>query len=213
MNNISKLKLISKIKKRPLSSLDKKIKKSYKSFPLDFSPNISELKKSPFNIIYNKKKNYNNKISKDNLSDRKLNNDLINISYKIFLKEKNGLKSPQYLRNIYNKLNDNNLWDNNDELGLSEFIIIKNESSKKKEEITPKTLIKDTYERRISSANTFNSNSKNLFPNNSFKKKINNYNHFNNNKINPKNKKIYNHFINYKSNFIKKKLLNNQNKK
>ena len=188
MNNISKLKLKSKIKKRPLSSLDKKIKKSYKSFPLDFSPNISELKKSPFNSIYNKNKNYNNKISKDNLSDRKLNNDLINISYKIFLKEKNGLKSPQYLRNIYNKLNDNNLWDNNDELGLSEFIIIKNESSKKKEEITPKTLIKDTYERRISSANTytyerrissantFNSNSKNLFPNNSFQKKINNYN-------------------------------------
>ena len=216
MNNKSKIQLKSKNKKRPFSYVDKKIQKSNNSCRSEISPKLSDF------IRVIESQNYN-EISKGYLTDRQLNNDLTNLSYKVFIKENNNLQSSPYqcLRRIefpqkkYNKIHDNkNIGEDNNELGLSDFFIIKNESNKKIKELTPTALIKGKFERKLSSAIIFNSNNLNLLQknNSNIQDNIKNYNYCNN-KINKNNKKIYNHFNNYKRDIIKNKLLNNLNKK
>ena len=132
MNNISKLN--SKLKKRPLSFIGKIKQYSDRNLPNNFSPKILELK-SPFIKINN------DEILKENLTDRKLNNKLINLSSKILSNEKNSLKASQSFRKIETpkKLKYNNFiekkFENNENLGLSEYIVINNESIAQKGDI------------------------------------------------------------------------------
>ena len=196
---MNKSKINSKIKKRPLSCLDKMTQYSLSNLPF-----VSELK----NPVINPN---NNEYLKESLTDRKLNNNLNNLSYKIFYKENNLLKIPHYLRKIetpkkviYNHLFEKNIEDVED-LGLSEFIVINNESLKKKLDNTPKNLIKNNSGSRLTSVSLYhdaNLSYKNI---SIFKSKLNKNNSFNK----QKNKSIYNNFYKYKKDYIKKRLLNN----
>ena len=201
---MNKSKINSKIKKRPLSCLDKKTQYSLSNLPFDLPSKVSELK----NPVINPN---NNEYLKESLTDRKLNNNLNNLSYKIFYKENNLLKIPHYLRKIetpkkviYNHLFEKNIEDVED-LGLSEFIVINNESLKKKLDNTPKNLIKNNSGSRLTSVSLYhdaNLSYKNI---SIFKSKLNKNNSFNK----QKNKSIYNNFYKYKKDYIKKRLLNN----
>ena len=201
---MNKSKINSKIKKRPLSCLDKMTQYSLSNLPFDLPSKVSELK----NPVINPN---NNEYLKESLTDRKLNNNLNNLSYKIFYKENNLLKIPHYLRKIetpkkviYNHLFEKNIEDVED-LGLSEFIVINNESLKKKLDNTPKNLIKNNSGSRLTSVSLYhdaNLSYKNI---SIFKSKLNKNNSFNK----QKNKSIYNNFYKYKKDYIKKRLLNN----
>ena len=204
---MKKIKQNSKIKKRPVSCLDKKTQYSQNNLPLYFSPKISELKSPLTNLINN------NDNLKGNLTERKFNNDLNNLSYKIFNKEKNSLKTPQYLRKIetpkkaiYNYLLEKKV-ENNEDLGLSEFIVINNEHKKK--ENTSRNSIKNNSRRRLSFT-TLHHRKGNLLHKSlsNFKSKMKNNDSFNN-KIKLKDKHNSNHLYNYKRDYIKKKILNN----
>ena len=201
---MNKSKINSKYKKGPLSCLDKKTQYSNKNLPFDFPSKASE-SKSP---IINPN---NNEYLKESLTDRKLSKNLDNFSYKIFFKENNSLKIPHYLRNIetpkkiiYNHLFEKNIEDVED-LGLSEFIVINNESLMRKFDNTPKNIIKNNSGSRLTSASLYhdaNLSNKNI---SNFKSKLNKNNSFNK----QKNKSIYNNFYKYKKDYIKKRLLSN----
>ena len=200
MKKVSKLN--AKVKKRPLSCIDKKTQYSGNNIPFDFYQKIPQLK------LVNKENKI--KTSKGNLTDRKYNNDLANLSYKLKIKEKEkkSLNIPQYFSQIetpkkliYNHLLEKNL-DNNEELGLSEFIIINNESIAQKRKNSLKKINKDPSTSRLSSAG-FHKNFSD------FQAKTKNNNSFINK--NNKNKNFFNLFRKYEKEIIKRKILNNTN--
>ena len=199
MKNISKLK--SKVKKRPLSCLDKKTQYSSNNLPFGYTPKIPKLKLS------NKESNKIN--SKRNLSDRKFKNDLINLSYKLSINEKKSLNAQKYFKKIetpkkiiYNHLLEKNI-ESNEELGLSEFIVINNKSIAKKIDNSLKNINKGHSTSRLSSP-VFHKDFSD------FQAKPKNNNPFNN-KNNLKNKNIFNLFRKYEREIIKKRILNSAN--
>ena len=152
MKKVSKLK--SKVKKRPLSCVNKKTQYSGNNLPFSFSQKIPQLKFT--------NKEYKRNISKGNLTERKFNNDLANLSYKLSTKEKKPLNAPQYFSKvetpkkiIYNHLLEKNI-KNNEELGLSEFLIINNESIAQKRVNSLKKVNKAQSTSRLSSAGFHN---------------------------------------------------------
>ena len=205
MDNISKLKL-TKIKERPLSCFDKKY--SSNKIPLSFSQKIPEIK-TPFIIIH---KNNNENLN-GNLTERKMNNDIKNLSYNMSLKEKNYFQSTRKYRKIEVSKKPNNDFckekklEKKCESNLLNFFVIENESFQYKRDINSKFFKKDKSKSRLSSASTYNE-IKSPNNNNFFHKKIKNYNSFNM-KINSMNKKGYNKFNNYKRDIIKKRMLKN----
>ena len=199
MKKVSKLK--SKVKKRPLSCVNKKTQYSGNNLPFSFSQKIPQLKFT--------NKEYKRNISKGNLTERKFNNDLANLSYKLSTKEKKPLNVPQYFSKvetpkkiIYNHLLEKNI-KNNEELGLFEFLIINNESIAQKRVNSLKKVNKAQSTSRLSSAGFHNNFS-------DFQIKTKNNNSFIN-KNNKNNKNIFNLFRKYEREIIKKKILNNTN--
>ena len=191
-NNTPKIKPKTKKLKRPLSYIDKKTQYSESDFLVDLSTNVSMIKKFYIEYKNNEKKN--------NLNFRKF----FHKNKSIYLKK---LDKAKYL--IYKNLYDKKL-ENKRILGLSDLLLVKNESASSRKEI------KDNSSSQISSAVTFfdvnMTGKKNLYNNNDIKKQQ--YNNFN--KI--LDNKGYNYF-NDENNIIIKKILldksytNRENKK
>jgi len=187
-NNIQKIKSKTRKLKRPLSCIDKKTQYSESDFLIDLSTNSSMIKK--FYMAYKKNEK---KVDKENkcLTFRKF----FHKNNSIYLKK---LDKAKYL--IYKNLYDKKL-ENKDIIGLSDLILVNNESASSRKKI------KDNSYSQISSAATYfdiNINGKkNLYNINDNKKQQ--YNNFN--KI--IDNKGYNYFNDEKNNIIKKRLLNN----
>ena len=191
-NKTPKNKSKTKRLKRPLSCIDKKIQCSESELLIDLPTNASMIKK--FYIEYKKNEK---KADKGNnfLTFRKI----LHKNNSIYLKKLDKAKYLIY-KNLYDKKLENN---NKNKIGLSDLIMVKNESASSRKKI------KDNSYSQISSAATYfdiNINGKkNLYNLNDNKKQQ--YNNFN--KI--IDNKGYNYFNDENNNIIKKRLLNNLN--
>lgn len=211
--NTSKLKSNkskSKIVKRPLSYIDKKVKSSKNKNIFDLSLKLSGIK-TPFFQRINMNQN-NNEISKDQLTERKLNNNLQNLSFKQFKKDNISTPGQKYFKKIETpkKLVCNKIQEkiNNDinDIGLSELIVINNQSIPQKKEINLKKLLKDNSTKSICSPRLYNK--KNLLHKSFYNRKYNSFN----NQVKEKNKKIYNNFVDSKKDLIRKRIINSANR-
>ena len=164
-NNTPKIKPKTKKLKRPLSCVDKKTQYSESDFLIDLSTNASMIKR--FYFEYNK--------NKENV--KKVDNKNNYLTFRKFLHKNNTfhlkkLDKAKYLinKNLYYKE-----LEKKDKIGLSDLILIKNESASSRKKIRD-----NSYSQISSAATCFDINmngKKNLYNNiNNKKHQFNNFN-------------------------------------